>query len=199
VRGTYTLLGRTFNLDRGVVTFFGDHTMRPALDIQLSTTVSGTKIRVFLSGTTEKPEITLSSDPEMEQTDIVALLAVGKTFDQVSDEESSLLRERATAVLLSVGAAALQENVSSQLGIDVVQYRSTGGAPTGSGAQNQSGSLAFGKYLSPRLLLSYSYALDRATHDLVSVEYFLRGELRIETLYSVGGQTGLGFGWTKEY
>ncbi len=199
VRGTYSLLGRTCNLVRGVVTFFGDQSMRPRLDIQLSTQVAGTKIRVFLSGTTEKPEITLSSDPEMEQTDIVTLLAVGKTFDQVSDEESSLLRERATAVLLSVGAAALQENVSTQLGIDVVQYRSTGGAPTGDDAQGTRGSLAFGKYLSPRLLLSYSYALDRATDDLVSVEYFLRGDLRLETLYSAGGQTGLGFGWTREY
>jgi hypothetical protein len=53
--------------------------------------------------------------------------------------------------------------------------------------------------LNPRLLLSYAYALDRNAGDVVSLEYFLRGELRIETLYSVDGQSGMGFAWTKEY
>ncbi len=200
VRGTYTLVGRTLGLDRGTVRFQGNESLDPALDIQLSTVVSSTKILVVVGGTTQKPELTLHSEPEMEQTDIIALLSLGKTFDQLSDEESNILRERAAAIVFSMGAAALQENVAGDLGIDVLQYRSNSAAPGGSSASDANvGSLAFGKYLSPKLLLSYAYSLDRATDDVLSLEYFLSGRLTIETLYSVGGETGLGFGWTKEY
>lgn len=200
VRGTYTLVGRTLGLDRGTVRFQGDDSLDPALDIQLSTLVSSTKILVVVGGTTQKPELSLHSEPEMEQTDIIALLSLGKTFDQLSDEESNILRERAAAIVLSMGAAALQENVAGELGIDVLQYRSNSAAPGGTSASDANvGSLAFGKYLSPKLLLSYAYSLDRATDDVLSLEYFLSGRLTLETLYSVGGETGLGFGWTKEY
>ena len=200
VRGTYTLVGRTLLLDRGTVRFQGDEGLDPALDIQLSTLVSSTKILVVVGGTTQKPELSLHSEPEMEQTDIIALLSLGKTFDQLSDEESNILRERAAAIVLSMGAAALQENVAGDLGIDVLQYRSNSAAPGGTSASDANvGSLAFGKYLSPKLLLSYAYSLDRATDDVLSLEYFLSGRLTLETLYSVGGETGLGFGWTKEY
>lgn len=200
IRGTYSIAGRNLNLDRGSVTFSGNAKPDPALDIQMSTSISGIKIRVLVTGTAEKPLLVLSSDPEMKQTDIIALLALGKTYDQLSDEESNVMRERATAILVSMGATALQENVTKEFGIDVVQYKSSTGAPGAtSEEQSKAGSLAFGKYLSPKVLLSYSYSLDRAVDDVVSLEYFLKGQLTVETLYSVKGQSGLGFGWAMEY
>ena len=67
------------------------------------------------------------------------------------------------------------------------------------GRDNQGTALAFGKYLSPQVLLSYAYSLDSESQSFISLEYFLKGRFKIETTYGDRGQGSLGIGWAKDY
>ena len=100
------------------------------------------------------------------------------------------MQRRTAEIFASLGAAQLQE-IGGQLGIDVVTFRSSEG--------NEKGEFAFGKYLSPQILLSYVQPLDDATSPFVSLDYFLRGQFRIQTMYGQHNQTSIGIGWAKDY
>jgi autotransporter translocation and assembly factor TamB len=95
-------------------------------------------------------------------------------------------------MIASLGAAKLQEEFGGQVGVDVVSVKSTG-------RDNEGAALAVGKYLNPRVLLSYAQALDAESDSFVSLEYFLRGRFKLESTFGQRGQTSLGIGWSKDY
>lgn len=92
-RGTYTLdlgLARPgFEVERGVVRFFGDPDLEPALDITAMHTVrelrpnsnrQDVRIRVAIAGTTSHPTLTLSSadNPPIPESDLLSYLVTGE-------------------------------------------------------------------------------------------------------------------------
>jgi translocation and assembly module TamB len=193
VRGTLVILGRSLQLERGTVTFFGGDEINPSLDFVLTTRVSDTEIQIFVGGTAQKPSMNFASDPEMSEADIMAVLLFGRPFNNLDEGQAGLVKERSTEMLASVGAVKLQEELGSQLGIDVLTLKSTGRG-------NSNLALSVGKYISPRVLLSYAYSLEDATESYVSVEYFLKGRFKLESTYrSQTGRSSLGVGWSKEY
>lgn len=189
IHGKFVFLGRSFKLERGTVNFYGQDEINPALDVLLSTRVSNTDIQIIVAGTAHKPQIILTSNPEMREGDIISVLLFGATFDDLSDNQADLVQQRTTEMVAALGAAELQKNVS---GIDVVSYK-------GSDNQNESSTLTFGKYLNPDVLLSYVYAIDDQAGSFLSLEYFLKGNFKVDTLYGRRNQTGLGLGWAKDY
>jgi translocation and assembly module TamB len=193
VRGTLVILGRSLQLERGTVTFFGGDEINPSLDFVLTTRVSDTEIQIFVGGTAQKPSMNFASNPEMSEADIMAVLLFGRPFNNLDEGQAGLVKERSTEMLASVGAVKLQEELGSQLGIDVLTLKSTGRG-------NSNLALSVGKYISPRVLLSYAYSLEDATESYVSVEYFLKGRFKLESTYrSQTGRSSLGVGWSKEY
>ncbi len=92
-RGTYQLnLGIArpgFEVDRGVVRFFGDADLQPALDITALHTVRETRansnrqdvrIRVSIGGTLDRPTLALSSadNPPLPESDMLSYLVTGE-------------------------------------------------------------------------------------------------------------------------
>lgn len=193
IRGTLVMLGRTLQLERGTVTFFGGDEINPSLDIVLTTTIDNTEIKILFGGTVQKPQMNLNSIPEMQEADIVSLLLFGRSYQNLDDSQTDLVQQRSTEIIASVGAVKLQEELGGQMGIDVVSVKSTG-------RDNESAALAFGKYISPRVLLSYAYALDSSADSFLSLEYFIKGQFKIESTYgNREGQSSLGVGWAKDY
>jgi len=192
VRGNLVLLGRTLDLDRGTVTFYGEDEVNPSLDIMLTTNVEGTKIQILFGGTVQKPQITMTSEPDMSETDIMSVLLFGRAFNDLDDDQASLVRQRSAEMIASLGAAKLQKELGGQLGVDVVTVKSVG-------KDNASTALSFGKYLNTRTLLGYAYSLDSESRSFVSLEYFLKGRFVIGSTYDNEGLGSLGVGWSKDY
>jgi translocation and assembly module TamB len=192
IRGTVVVLGRTLELERGVVTFYGGDEINPTLDVVLGAEIEGTKIQILFDGTAQKPELKFASEPEMPEADILSVLLFGRPYEQLDDGQANLMKDRSREMLISVGAARLQTELGGQLGIDVVTVKNTG-------EDNTSTALSVGKYLKPQVLLSYAYALDKDSDSFISLEYFLKGQFKVETIFGNQGQTSLGIGWSKDY
>jgi hypothetical protein len=188
-KGNLVLLGRSLKLERGTVTFYGGPEINPALDVALSARIEATRIEVLVAGTARKPSITLRSEPDMKEGDIISVLLFGRAFDDLSDDEADLVQQRTTEMVAALGAAELQKNLSA---VDVVSYR-------GADEEYKGGTLTFGKYLNPDVLLSYVHSIDDQAGSFVSLEYFLKGSFKVDTVYGKRNQTGLGIGWVKDY
>ena len=189
--GHLRLLGRYFEVDSGIVGFYGDDDIDPNLDLSLSTRVDETTVRVDVTGTAKQPDLHLSSDPEMEEGDILSLLLLGRPLDQLDENQTNLLESRARDVAVSYGASQIGSTLSGELGVDLVSVQ-----PTSQGTGN---ALVIGKYLSPRILLKYEQAIQSSADFLVNLEYLLTRRLRVETFYGRQSQSGAEINWISEY
>jgi TamB, inner membrane protein subunit of TAM complex len=189
-QGTLAFLGRTFQLDRGQVQFFGEDETNPTLDVRLSTKISSTTVRILVSGTAQEPKVDLVSEPEMSQSDIMSLLVFGREKDELDGDELQLVAQRSAAMAAMWGAAELQ-GLSGTLGVDMLRLQ-PGATPSGES------SVVVGKYLSERALLKYEQALDSTTGFYVALEYTLTRNLTVETQAGTW-QSGAELNWSKDY
>jgi hypothetical protein len=191
-RGTFLFLGRVFELERGIITFYGTKEINPSLDISLFASIESNKIWVNLTGDLVEPRLSLKSDPEMPDGDIMATVLFGKPLNELNDGQGNMLKDRVGDVLIAMGAARLQQQVAGQYGIDLVSIRSGRG-------NDQENALVVGKYLTPKLLVSYEQGLKEKSTSYIVMEYLLRRNVRVETLYGNDGRSSAGIKLQKDY
>jgi translocation and assembly module TamB len=77
--GQIEFFGNKYSINRGEISFSNTARIEPILNMDLSTQVRGITVDVSFSGSLNKLNFSYRSDPPLEATDIVALLAVGRT------------------------------------------------------------------------------------------------------------------------
>jgi translocation and assembly module TamB len=117
LEGQATFHGTRFTLERGDITFANPVAIQPQLNLQASTHVRDYDLDITVTGTPDRGlNINYRSDPPLPKSDIIALLALGR-----SNEESAQLQgqtgantysDEATAQILS---QALNSTVSNRL------------------------------------------------------------------------------------
>lgn len=201
VRGTLRFMNRTFALQQAEVRFTGSVPPDPELDLTLQATVSGTVIRLRATGRASAPAIDLTSDPDLDRADIVAVLLFGRPLNDLDAEQrgrtgaeqdpAKQLQQNLAGLALVFGTGDLQKSVSGALGVDIVEV----------GSDSQGGStLTAGKYLSPRILVKYNASLEKSGTYFVTLEYSLTELFRIVSTYGQGEEaSGLELQWLRRY
>jgi translocation and assembly module TamB len=192
VRGQLVFVGRVFSIERGQVVFYGGDEINPSLDLALSTRIDEMIFRILFKGTATKPELILSSEPEMTEGDIMAYLLFGRPIGELDSGQVAHLEGRVSDVASSYAIAQLQGRISSQLGVDMLTIRQ--GKATG-----QRSALVVGKYLSRRALLKYEQALESTTDFFVNLEYFVSRTLKVETLIGSQSQSAIEINWSRRF
>jgi len=192
VEGNYRFLGTLFQVERGVVTFYGDFDSDPHLDLELVSRAAGTVYRIRMTGQALAPTLTLGSEPAMTDGDIVSSLLFGKPLDQLDSGQETLLKARTAQVLTGLGATQVSDRLSRLVGADMVTYNPAA-------AEDAEDSLLIGKYLSPRLLLKYEQFLGRSTSYTVRLDYALTRLFRLETTVGQGEESGVELKWARDY
>jgi translocation and assembly module TamB len=77
--GSAMVAGTRYTLQRGEITFSNPIQIQPVLDINATARVEDYDITLGLHGTPEKLSVSYRSDPPLPESDVVALLAVGRT------------------------------------------------------------------------------------------------------------------------
>ncbi|MBL8177121.1 MAG: translocation/assembly module TamB domain-containing protein [Bryobacterales bacterium] len=78
-QGELNFFGTTYTITRGTVSFFNAARIEPVLDLDFETVVRAVTVNMNVSGPVDKPNVTYRSDPPLQPSDIIALLAVGRT------------------------------------------------------------------------------------------------------------------------
>ena len=109
-----------FNINEATVTFKGGKKINPSLyfvaDTRIDTRDKDFDVSFLLQGTGEKPEITLSSQPNLPNQEIISLLALGVTSSDLENTQDSY-QARSTALIgLSQG---LSREIKDKFGLNL--------------------------------------------------------------------------------
>ena len=192
VRGWIGFQGRRFNLTRGEVQFRGDETLNPALDILAQHRLQQYQVEIAISGTLDKPVLTLRSDPALEQADILALLLFGKPVNSLSRTEQNTLQQSAIEMAGGFAAAKVANAVSEALGLDRL------GLDLGE-IDVSGGQIGLGRYIGNRTYVSISQELSGEAGREISIEYQIGPDWKITSSTSTTGSSGVGILWHKRY
>lgn len=158
VDGTYKAYGQDLKIEQGQLLFASTPIDNPGLNIRAARTLNpnatiddGQKVGLYVSGTAQRPILTVFSNPVMEQSDALSYLVTGKPLSGVSSGEGSMVGAAAQA-LGSAAGDLLAKKVGSKLGVDDIGV-------SNNDALGGTSAFTVGKYLSPRLYLSYGVGL----------------------------------------
>lgn len=189
VNGSYKAYGQNLDIQKGKILFAGGPVSEPGLDFKAARYPNDdVTVGVQVQGTLGKPRLTLFSKPSMTQSETLSWLLLGRPLDGANGQQSSMVAKAALALGSSKGNQYLQ-GIGNKVGLDNVGI----GAPPGEGGAGKDNgtdntALTVGKYLSPRLYISYGLGLfDQVS--TVSMRYTLSSHWQLET-QSSGKATG---------
>jgi len=143
--GTYLAYGQLLHVDDGSIRFAGGAVDNPELDIKAVRKGKDYQAGLHIQGFASAPQANLFSDPDMGQDDVLSYILLGKPLAQASATDAALLASAATGMGLQNGAM-IGDQIASTFGLDEFSIG-------GDSAENAA--LQVGKYLSPKLYLSY--------------------------------------------
>ncbi len=122
VRGTYSFQGRRFDVQRGSeVRFRGAEPTNPALDVSAERDVSGVAATVHVTGTASRPQLTLTSQPPLDQAEILSLIAFGQPLGDLAQNQRMSLAERAGIMAAGTITTPLGDSIARALDLDLFE------------------------------------------------------------------------------
>jgi translocation and assembly module TamB len=152
--GKWLAFGRQLDIERGRLIFNNVALSDPALDLRATKVFPDITAGVNVRGTLRNPRMTFFSDPAVPQQQIVSLLLAGGSLDTVQSSNSSSTQRN---FALMQGGAVLAQELGSKFNIADVGVESD---------LNNDTSFVLGRYLSPRIYVSYGVSLAEAINTL---------------------------------
>jgi len=185
VTGKYRAYGQSLNIQRARLSYADSAFDNPTLDIRAERVFDRVTVGVQVRGTAVRPDTTVVSSPAMETSEALSWLVFGRPLSTTTAGENEQLG--AAALALGVGGNLVAQQLGTSLGFDeagVSDSRNLGGA-----------TLTVGKYVLPRLFLSYGVSLV-GTGQVVTLKYLLtRGfDITIES----GNESAASLNWRTE-
>ncbi len=182
--GKYTAYGRKLDIERGRLIFTGGPVDDPGIDLRAIKQFPDVKAGVNVRGTLLQPRMTFFSDPSLPQSQIVSLILAGGSLESAQNRTTG--NSGAGGAALAQGAAILGQQLGSRVGIEDVSLESD--------ITNET-SLVLGRYLSPRLYVSYGISLTQQLNTL-KLRYTLGDHWTVRT--EVGQARGADLVYTIE-
>lgn len=176
--GRYRAYGQRLDVEYGKLIYTGSPVNNPGLDIRAVRKINEVTAGLTIRGHLARPRIELFSSPAMGQSDILAYLILGGPIENASGEEGATMARAALALGLT-GGDQLARRIGDRFGFDEMRVET-----------NDSGdqaSLVVGRYLSPKLYVSYGVGLVEALNS-VRLRYQIssKWQLKVESGESHG-------------
>lgn len=158
--GKYTAYGRKLDITRGRLIYKSSPLGDPGVDLRAVKQFPDITAGVNVRGSLAAPSVTFFSDPTIPQSQIVSLLLAGGSLDSVQNQTTSgdaaARSNAASASMLLQGSAILAQQFGNRLGAEVSVEQNL----------QKDTSLVLGRYLSPRLYVSYGIGLAEAINTI---------------------------------
>ncbi|HJX16106.1 MAG TPA: translocation/assembly module TamB domain-containing protein, partial [Candidatus Deferrimicrobiaceae bacterium] len=110
--------GNRYDLTRGSLEFQDPRRNNPRLDFRAETKKGNVIVTVGVSGTLERYEVELSSDPPYSKNDIVSLLSLGVTSENLAETGGAVPAAGAAAIVLGPYTGRVEEGLRNVIGLD---------------------------------------------------------------------------------
>ena len=203
-RGSFDVLGKSFRLTRGTITFDGTARIDPALDIIAEATAADITAQVVIGGFASAPTITLASTPPLPKDEILARVLFNRGVGQMTAGEGLQLAQ--AAATLAGGGPGMLDRLRAGLGLDWLRF---GQGPAGAASSilnprvvspstAPATAVSAGKYIAPGVSVGVTQGVSPPT-SRVTVEIELGRHLTIDTEAGQNGGTGIGLNYNYDY
>lgn len=151
--GRYRAYGQRLDITDGRLLFSGGPLTNPGLDIRAVRVTGNVTAGIKVRGSLDQPVLELFSIPAMGETDALSYLLLGRPMENTSDEEGATMAKAALALGLA-GGDKFARLIGDRFGLDEMRVESSDGG--------DQASLVMGRYLSPKLYISYGVGLVEA-------------------------------------
>jgi translocation and assembly module TamB len=179
VRGFYEFQGRRFELVRGgTMQFLGLPEINPNLDISATRLIPNTGVtaKIHVTGRLRAPELALTSDPPLDEADILSLIVFNRNVNELGTGERASLAETAGGIASGFIASPLSKSVGKALDVDLFEITTTD-PQTGETA----GGVTLGKQVSDKAFVRFRQQFGNRSFTEFMLEYDLARFLRLST------------------
>jgi translocation and assembly module TamB len=197
--GSATFAGTKYQLQRGEIYFTNPVRIDPIIDLDATAQVENYDITVGLHGTSTNLKPTYRSEPPLSETDVFALLALGRT-----QEEAQLYQERqvqqgtdpTTSALLG-GAlnATVSNRVEKLFGVGSVKIDPAFVGTLG----NSSARITIQQQLSRQITATFATNVNTSAQQLIQVQYDLNHDNSIVVTRDESGVFSIVYKLRKRY
>jgi translocation and assembly module TamB len=184
--------GRNFVVEQGKVQFTGGPPRAAVLEIRAVYENPTATVTVHITGPLAKPEIRLSSDPEMDEGAIAMLIATGQAEFRpgTGGVETASAEDAGRAALGAVATQVFQGLVAEKLPLDSVALDAT--------------TLRAGKHVGDKVYVAYIRRFDAKTEegeatDEVQLQYRVSRRWKLEATAGSAQNYGASLIWSKDY
>lgn len=175
--GKYSAYGQELTIAEGKLIYNKVSLENPIISIRATRNVDGLTVGIAVSGYLSSPVVTLFSSANLPQEEILSYIVFGRPLNTLTSGEGQDLIGAATALGIRK-SGLLTEKLASMFGLDQFNL---------SGSTAQNASIVVGKYINPRLYLSYGLGIvDRISTAKLNYKLSNRFSLEAER----GQETG---------
>jgi translocation and assembly module TamB len=198
--GEINFRGNRYRLTRGDLNFANPFRIDPVLNIEATTTIQQYEVALNFNGPASRLTLSYRSDPPLPTSDIIALLALGRTG------EESELRTPTPVQSPEVGATTLlSEAISSQIGgrlsrlFGVTRFKVDPFLAGTAGEQNASARITIEQQVTRALTVTYITNVTSTQQQVIQFEYAVNRDVSIVGLRDQNGTFGLDVKFRKRF
>lgn len=191
IRGGYQFAGRRFELERGRIEFYGNQPVDPVLDIVAGADVEGLDATINIAGTGSAPEITFTSVPPLEQSELLSRLLFGTSITNLSAPEAIQLGAAVASLQGGGGGLNPINAVRDAIGLD--RLRILPADP----AEDRGTAVAAGFYVNRRLFVEV--ITDGQGYSATETEFRITRWLSLLSSISTVGRVGGNVQISRDY
>jgi translocation and assembly module TamB len=184
VSGEYQAFGQDVRITRGRLSYDNTPLSQPTLDLVAERRIEDEDVTVAVNvrGQLDSPFISITSTPAMSSNEALSYLLTGRSVNTLQSGEVQALDSAAQSLAIG-GGGLLLGGIGNRLGLDEVFLEQSGMDDT---------AVVLGKYLSPRLFVSYGISIAEAINT-IKLRYTLNEK------WSVKAEAGLDQSADLEY
>ncbi len=200
-QGQLTFFGNKYNINQGSISFFNPVKVEPIVNIDLQTRERGIDVTLTVAGPMNKLNVTYRSDPPLQFSDIVALLATGRA--PISNPSTAARETSAAQGWQQMGASALVSQaianpISGRLerffGISRIKID-----PTLTGLTNPQARLTIEQQVTPEITFTYITDVAQANPQVIRIEWSINRQWSAVALRDENGLFGMDLYYKKRF
>jgi translocation and assembly module TamB len=192
LEGTIDFSGTRYRLERGDITFTNPVRIEPTLDVELSARVRDYDIMLGLQGPINRLTPSYRSDPPLSSSDIISLLALGRTAEATANpavmgtaQYQPMVTESASTALIGQALnATVNSRVQRLFGVSRIKVDPNVSQASSAGLAR----VMVEQRVSNKLTVTYITNLNQSAQDIVQLEYNVN---KTVSVVGVRDQTGV--------
>jgi translocation and assembly module TamB len=201
--GEVQVFGTRYTIDRGDIRFLNPVKIEPTVDMDLETKLRGVTVNVTLAGSPNNLKMNWSSDPPLQQSEIIALLATGRDPSLALNQAAPGVSGGGANNFAAAGTGLVGQALNAQLNSRFQRFFGAARVkidPTLIGVDNlPQARLTWEQQVSKDVTLTYITNLNRTQEQLIQIQWDLDKSWSAIAVRDPNGVFGIDFQFRKRF